>query len=166
MNALLEPQVINALYAASAAGVKVDLIVRGACALVPGQAGVSDNIRVVSAVGRFLEHSRIHWFQNDGVPDVRLSSADWMDRNFFRRVEICFPVLDDKLKKRIFSEGLAPYLRRDAGVWELDAQGNYQRQTRGDATAQERLLASFVKVSDPPHLRLKHARAILKRRKK
>ena len=166
MNALQEPQVINALYAASVAGVKIDLIVRGACALVPGQAGVSDNIRVVSAIGRFLEHSRIFWFENGGDPDVRLSSADWMDRNFFRRVEISFPVLDAKLKKRIYAEGLAPYLRRDAGVWELDSGGAYHCQTRGDATAQERLLASFVKVTDPPRLRLKRVRAALKRAKK
>ncbi len=166
MNALLEPQVINALYAASAAGVKVDLIVRGACALVPRQAGVSDNIRVVSAIGRFLEHSRIYWFENGGDADVRLASADWMDRNFFRRVEICFPILDEKWKKRIFAEGLAPYLRRDAGVWELDAGGTYQRQTRGDATAQEKLLATLVKAIDPPRLQLKRMRTLIKRGKK
>ena len=130
MNALLEPKVINALYAASSAGVKVDLIVRGACALVPGLPGVSENIRVVSAIGRFLEHSRIYWFENAGTPDVRLSSADWMDRNFFRRVEISFPVLDVKYQKRIYTEGLAPYLRRDAGVWVLNASGSYVKQVR------------------------------------
>ena len=166
MNALHEPQVINALYAASAVGVKVDLIVRGACALVPGQAGVSDNIRVVSAIGRFLEHSRIYWFENGGDPDVRLSSADWMDRNFFRRVEISFPVLDAKFKKRIFAEGLVPYLRRDAGAWQLDSKGNYHCQRRGEATAQERLLSSFVKIVEPPRLRLKRVREVLKRGKK
>jgi polyphosphate kinase len=158
--------VINALYAASTAGVKVDLIVRGACALVPGRAGLSENIRVVSAIGRFLEHSRIFWFENGGDPDVRLSSADWMDRNFFRRVEICFPVLDAKFKKRIFAEGLAPYLRRDAGVWELDDKGLYNRQARGEATAQERLLAALVKTVEPPRLRLKGMRSALKLRGK
>ncbi len=166
MNALQEPRVINALYAASAAGVKVDLIVRGACALVPGRAGLSENIRVVSAIGRFLEHSRIFWFENGGDHDVRLSSADWMDRNFFRRVEICFPILDAKFKKRIYTEGLAPYLRRDAGVWELDASGVYNRQSRGDASAQEGLLSTLVKTVEPPRLRLKGIRSALKLRRK
>lgn len=98
MNALLEPAVIQALYAASAAGVKINLIVRGACALRPGVPGLSENIRVRSIVGRFLEHSRIFYFLNGKQHNVYLASADWMSRNFFRRVEICFPVLDTHLK--------------------------------------------------------------------
>ena len=149
MNALLEPQVIGALYAASRAGVKVDLIVRGACALVPGLPGVSDNIRVVSAVGRFLEHSRVFMFQNGGATLVYLSSADWMDRNFFRRVEACFPVLDAALAKRVYDEGLAPYLRRDAGVWELDASGNYARKPT-EHPVQRRLLEQLTSARAAP----------------
>ena len=96
MNALLEPEIIDALYGASQAGVKVDLIVRGVCALKPGVEGLSENIRVRSIVGRFLEHSRVFYFRNDGADDVWLSSADWMDRNFFRRIELAFPVLDER----------------------------------------------------------------------
>ena len=165
MNSLLEPRVINALYAASRAGVQVDLIVRGACALVPGRPGLSERIRVVSAVGRFLEHSRIYWFENGGDADVRLSSADWMDRNFFRRVEIAFPVLNARLKKRVFTEGLAPYLRRDAGVWELDADGCYQKQAQANGGVQERLLELLVRAVPQPALKLKGMRAALKRKK-
>ena len=112
MNALLEPEIIAALYAASQAGVSIDLIVRGVCALRPGLPGVSENIRVRSVLGRFLEHSRVFYFHNDGAEDVYLSSADWMDRNFFRRIEICFPVLEPRLKKRVIREGLKPYLTR------------------------------------------------------
>ena len=166
MNSLLEPKLINALYAASAAGVKVDLIIRGACALVPGRTGLSENILVVSAIGRFLEHSRIYWFANNGSPEVRLSSADWMDRNFFRRVEICFPILDTHFKKRIHAEGLAPYLRRDAGVWELAPTGAYHQQPTGESTVQERLLGTLVKVTPAPRLKLKGMGAALKRRSK
>jgi polyphosphate kinase len=162
MNALLEPRVIGALYAASRAGVKVDLIVRGACALVPGLPGVSDNIRVVSAVGRFLEHSRVFMFHNNGETKVYLSSADWMDRNFFRRVEVCFPVLNKALAKRVFDEGLAPYLRRDAGVWQLDSGGNYNR--RASATpVQLRLLSQFAaRKAAPAAVRLRGMRKSLK----
>jgi polyphosphate kinase len=126
MNALLEPQTINALYEASKAGVEVDLIVRGVCALKPGIPGVSENIRVRSIVGRFLEHSRVFCFHNDGADDVYLSSADWMDRNFFRRVEISFPVLDAKLRKRVITEGLKPYLDDNFQAWEMDQDGQYK----------------------------------------
>ena len=127
MNALLEPHVIAALYAASQAGVKIDLIVRSVCALRPRVKGLSDNIRVRSIVGRFLEHSRIFYFHNDGDEQVYLSSADWMDRNFFRRIESAFPVLNPKLKKRVISEGLQAYLRDNTQAWEMDSQGNFTR---------------------------------------
>ncbi len=147
MNSLLEPQVIEALYRASAAGVKIDLIVRGVCALRPGVAGLSENIRVRSVVGRFLEHSRIFYFRNGGQERVMLSSADWMERNFFRRIELCFPVLDARLKKRVIGEGLTPYLRDNAQTWEMDGEGGYtRRKPAGGArgvrkVAQEELLA-------------------------
>jgi polyphosphate kinase len=127
MNALVEEAVIKALYAASQAGVKIDLIVRGACALRPGVKGVSDNIRVRSIVGRFLEHSRIWLFDNDGAEDVYLASADWMGRNLFRRIEVAFPVLDPALKARVVDEGLNPYLVDSHDAWELAADGSYVR---------------------------------------
>ena len=128
MNSLLEPETINALYEASQAGVKVDLIVRGVCALRPGVKGLSENIRVRSIIGRFLEHTRIFYFRNDLKHDVYLASADWMDRNFFRRVEVCFPILDGKLKKRVLEEGLKAYLRDNTQGWEMDSAGRYKRK--------------------------------------
>ncbi len=126
MNALLEPEIIAALYDASRAGVQIDLIVRGVCALRPGVPGVSDNIRVRSIIGRFLEHTRVFYFHNDGTQDIHLASADWMDRNFFRRVEISFPVLDPGLKQRVIDEGLKPYLEDNSQAWEMDQQGQYR----------------------------------------
>lgn len=128
MNALLDESVIRALYAASADGVKIDLIVRGACGLKPGVTGLSENIRVRSIVGRFLEHSRIYYFRNDLAHDVYLSSADWMNRNLFRRIEVAFPVLDKALKKRVIAEGLEPYLKDNTNTWELDSDGMYQKR--------------------------------------
>jgi polyphosphate kinase len=126
MNALTDEATINALYAASQAGVKIDLIVRGACALRPGVKGLSDHIRVRSIVGRFLEHHRIYYFRNRGAPQVFLSSADWMGRNLFRRIEIAWPVLDAKLRKRVIDEGLMPYLDDRHDAWTLGPNGNYR----------------------------------------
>jgi polyphosphate kinase len=126
MNALLEPQVIAALYEASRAGVEIDLIVRGVCALRPGIPDCSHNIRVRSVIGRFLEHTRVFYFESGGAQDVYLSSADWMPRNFFRRVEICFPVLDPKLKKRVIEEGLLTYLEDAVQAWEMNDDGTYR----------------------------------------
>ncbi|HZZ95326.1 MAG TPA: polyphosphate kinase 1 [Usitatibacter sp.] len=142
MNALLEPQTIEALYKASQAGVKVDLIVRGVCALRPGVPKLSENIRVRSVVGRFLEHSRIFHFRNGGKPRVYLSSADWMDRNFFRRIEICVPVLDAKLQKRVMEEGLKPYLEDNTQAWDMGPDGSYKRAKapRGKAKSAQLLL--------------------------
>lgn len=128
MNALLDESVIRALYAASVDGVKIDLIVRGACALRPGVPGLSENIRVRSIVGRFLEHSRIFYFRNDLAHDVYLASADWMNRNLFRRIEVAFPVLNKGLKKRVIAEGLNPYLKDNVNAWELDGEGCYHRR--------------------------------------
>ncbi|MGH8850482.1 MAG: polyphosphate kinase 1 [Casimicrobiaceae bacterium] len=129
MNGLLEEAVIKALYGASQAGVKIDLVVRGACALRPGVKGFSDNIRVRSIVGRFLEHPRIWYFRNGGSEDVYLSSADWMGRNLFRRIEVAFPVLDPALKARVIAEGLESCFEDNCGAWDLGADGNY-RQAR------------------------------------
>jgi polyphosphate kinase len=131
MNALVDEEVILALYDASSAGVKIDLIVRGACALRPGVAGLSENIRVRSVVGRFLEHTRIYYFHDDGRRMVYLSSADWMRRNLQRRVEVAFPVLDEALKRRVVEEGLDPYLRENDNAWELDSDGRYRRVKPG-----------------------------------
>ena len=128
MNSLLDAQIICALYEASAAGVKIDLIVRGVCALRPGIPNVSENIRVRSVIDRFLEHSRIFYFHNDGKQDVYLSSADWMDRNFFRRIEVCFPVLNTRLKRRIINEGLKIYLKDNCQAWEMNKDGEYSRK--------------------------------------
>jgi polyphosphate kinase len=150
MNALVEPQVIQALYAASRAGVRIDLIVRGVCALTPGVPGVSDNIRVRSVIGRFLEHTRIFWFHNDGADDVYLASADWMHRNLFRRIEVAFPLLNARLKKRVIREGLEPYLKDNTQAWEMAPSGEYVRRTprRGKPySAQQALLAELAKAT-------------------
>lgn len=127
MNALNEPQVIRALYTAAQAGVQIDLIVRGACTLRPGVEGVSENIRVRSIVGRFLEHSRVYWFGNNGAPELFCASADWLERNLLRRVETCFPVLDTDLSKRIYREVLQNYLDDNLNAWELRADGRYDK---------------------------------------
>jgi len=147
MNALIDESVIRALYAASRSGVKIDLIVRGACTLRPGVPGLSDNIRVRSIVGRFLEHTRIYYFRNDLKHDIYLSSADWMARNLFRRIEVAFPVVDKTLKRRILTEGLKPYLKDNTNAWELRADGTYlRRRPRKKQTAfsaQQYLLESL-----------------------
>jgi polyphosphate kinase len=114
--------------------VKIDLIVRGACALRPGVKGLSENIRVRSVIGRFLEHSRVFWFRNGGADDVYLSSADWLGRNLFRRIEIAWPVLDPALKRRVIDEGLKRYLDDTANAWRLRPDGDY-RAPAGTAQA-------------------------------
>ncbi|MGH8679867.1 MAG: polyphosphate kinase 1 [Burkholderiales bacterium] len=126
MKALLEPEIIAALYEASKAGVQIDLIVRGVCALRPGIAGVSENIRVRSIVGRFLEHHRAFYFRHADA--VYLASADWMDRNFFRRIEVCFPLLDPKLKQRVVDEALKASLADNVQAWEMDCDGHYSQR--------------------------------------
>ena len=128
MNSLLESEVIDALYEASKAGVEIDLIIRGVCALRPGVPGLSENIRVRSIIGRFLEHHRIFYFLAGGKETVYLSSADWMERNFFKRIELAFPILDPKLKKRVITEGLKFYLADNQQGWEMSSQGAYQRR--------------------------------------
>ncbi len=147
MNALNEPQVVRALYAASQAGVQIDLVVRGACTLRPGVPGVSDNIRVRSIVGRFLEHSRVYWFGNDGAPETWCASADWLERNLLRRVETCFPILDPAIAARVYREALQTYLDDNTNAWELQADGSYVQVSPADGelphSAQSALLAGI-----------------------
>ena len=125
MNSLADPRVIRALYRASQAGVEIDLIVRGICCLRAGVPGVSDNIRVRSIVGRFLEHTRVYYFRNNGSEEVYLSSADWMPRNFLRRVETMFPIEDPRLKRRIIEETLELHLKDDCQARTLNPDGSY-----------------------------------------
>ncbi|PJX26055.1 polyphosphate kinase 1 [Advenella sp. S44] len=127
MNSLLEIEVINALYKASQAGVRIELIVRGVCALRSGVPGLSENIRVRSIVGRFLEHSRVFYFYADGQEQVYLSSADWMARNFFRRVEVAFPILNPVLKKRVINESFIFPLKDNVLSWEQKPSSEYER---------------------------------------
>jgi polyphosphate kinase len=153
MNSLVDPQAIEALYRASGAGVKIDLIVRGVCALRPGIPGVSENIRVRSIVGRFLEHSRVFYFDNDGRSELYLSSADWMERNFFRRVEIAFPVLHRSHRERILRD-LDTYLWDNVQAWDLRRDGTYRQLTPGSeppVNAQAELLESYA-VGAPNYL--------------
>lgn len=150
MNALVEPEAIRALYRASCAGTQVELIVRGVCALRPGIAGLSENIRVRSVVGRFLEHSRVFYFENDGDPELYCSSADWMGRNFFRRVEIAFPVRRPELQARIMRD-LETYLWDNTQAWVLDADAQYLRLQPGSeppVSAQAELLETYT--ASPP----------------
>ncbi len=145
MNALSDPQMIRALYRASQAGVLVDLVVRGICCLRPGLPGVSENIRVRSLVGRFLEHHRIVYFLAGGAERVYLSSADWMGRNLYRRVETAFPIEDPRLKARVLREGLELALADNCQAWILAPDGTYGRATppEGEArlSCQDRLVA-------------------------
>ncbi len=145
MNALVEPRSIEALYRASCAGVEIDLIVRGVCALRPGVPGLSENIRVRSIIGRFLEHSRVFYFENGGQGELYCSSADWMERNFFRRVEVAFPVLRPSHRARILRD-LETYLWDNTQAWLLDREGAYRRCTPGNepvVVAQQELLDTY-----------------------
>ncbi len=140
MNALIDPETIRVLYRASQAGVKVDLIVRGLCALRPGIEGVSENIRVISVIGRFLEHTRVFYFEHGGEPLMYISSADWMQRNFFDRVETCIPIEDQTLRDSVMRD-MKLYLD-DTAAWELNSDGGYERRKGGrrPRIAQDRLL--------------------------
>jgi polyphosphate kinase len=145
VNALIEPQIIDALYRASAAGVKVDLIVRGICSLRPGIPGLSENIQVRSIVGRFLEHSRVYYFRNNGKEEFFCSSADWMDRNFFRRTETCFPIRQRPLKERLKAD-LELFLADNCQAWRMNGDGSYEKLQPGDdkpVSAQQTLLADL-----------------------
>jgi polyphosphate kinase len=153
VNALVDPPVIQALYRASQAGVEIDLIVRGQCALVPGLRGVSSRIRVRSVVGRFLEHSRIFYFENGGEPEIYLGSADWMQRNLYERVEVLFPVKDAELRRRIAEEILPLYLADTRTARVLGSDGKFARARAGrnghGISVQEQLMRAAQRADSP-----------------
>jgi polyphosphate kinase len=126
MNALVDPAIIALLYEASQAGVVIELVIRGMCCLRPGLAGISETIRVVSVIGRFLEHSRLFWFGNGGQAEVFIGSADWMPRNLDRRVEAVTPIEEAHLMKEL--EGLLDLYLNDSDAWHMQADGTYARQ--------------------------------------
>jgi polyphosphate kinase len=143
INALTDPQLMHALIEASTAGASIDLIVRGACMLPPGVPGRTENIRVRSVIGRFLEHTRVLYFRwGEGEDDevLYLSSADWMSRNMFRRIELAWPVRDAALRQRIIDEALVPYLHDKRDAWVLDSSGRYKRVSETGASAQRALM--------------------------
>lgn len=149
LNALVEPQIIQALYAAARDGVEIDLIVRGMCALRPGIPGISDRIRVRSIIGRFLEHTRAYCFHNGGRQEVYLSSADWMERNFFRRVEVAFPLLSADIRKRVLAD-LDAYLRDNSNAWLMQSDGSFirlQPDKEPPFSAQQALLEALAQQS-------------------
>ncbi|HEY2321375.1 MAG TPA: polyphosphate kinase 1, partial [Thermoanaerobaculia bacterium] len=127
MNALVDANIVGALYVASAAGVKIDLMIRGICCLVPGVPGLSENIRVTSVVDRFLEHARVFRFENGGASEIWISSGDWMPRNFIRRIEVTFPIKSESIKRRIEEQIIPISLADNVKGWFLDAEGKYHR---------------------------------------
>src|SRR5205085_11915430 len=147
INGLLEPAVVQALYRASQAGVKIDLVCRGICALRPGLPGVSDDVRVVSIVDRFLEHSRIFLFGNGGSPEVYIGSADWMDRNLSRRVEVVWPVEQPDLKQRLIDEILATSLADNVKSRELLPDGSYRRISPPAGQSRVRSQERFLEIA-------------------
>jgi polyphosphate kinase len=146
MNTLTDEPLIRALLAAGQKGVKIDLIVRGACTLPAGVPGVSDHIRVRSIIGRFLEHSRVFYFRMGKEEQLYLSSADWMNRNMLRRIELAWPVTDPVLRQRLIDECLVAYQLDDRDAWELQASGRYERvqpTVWPGKSAQEALMRKF-----------------------
>ncbi|MCX8156034.1 MAG: polyphosphate kinase 1 [Verrucomicrobiae bacterium] len=164
MNALVDKEVIDALYEASQAGVEVELIVRGICCLRPGLPGISERIRVRSIVDRFLEHSRVFYFENACQPEVYLSSADWMPRNFYKRIEVMWPVEDGNLRERIIQEILALPLRDNVKASVLLPDGQYQRASRAPGEAAHRSQMEFIErateaekqAAAPPRVKSKY----------
>jgi polyphosphate kinase len=152
MNGLSDPDIVNALVRASQDGVKVDLVVRGVCTLRPGVPGVSDGITIVCAMGRFLEHSRIFHFANDGADEYFIGSADLRPRNLRRRVELVVPVLDPD--NRLELDQLLDKYLKDPSAWVLGADGSYVRRRAGDRSAQDVILSEakdllFQRHADP-----------------
>ena len=147
MNGLMDPEIIRDLYRASQAGVQIDLIVRGICCLRPGLKGISDNIRVYSIIGRFLEHSRIFYFANGGDMEIWMGSADWMNRNLRGRVEVVFPVEDEELKRRTYRELVELCLSDRLKCRQLDAEGRYTRRTARNGEAQVNLQEALMQIA-------------------
>jgi polyphosphate kinase len=151
MNSLTDQSLAKDLVRAGQSGVKIDLIVRGACILPAQIPGFTDNIRVRSIIGRFLEHSRVFYFRSGDKEDLYLSSADWMNRNMMRRIEIAWPVLDVKLRQRIIDECLVAYLYDSADAWLLNSEGSYLRQPFAESSkglsAQTELMKKFRKAN-------------------
>ena len=143
VNGLTDKSIIQALYAASQVGVKITLLIRGICCLRPGVKDVSDNIRVISIVGRFLEHHRIYYFSHGDEEEVYGSSADLMERNLYHRIEIMFPILDEACKKRIKTEILSNYIKDNCDAWELKSNGQYKRLHQCTHSAQKKLIERF-----------------------
>ena len=162
LNALVDSAAIDALYRASKAGVKIGLQIRGICCLVPGVPGVSETVSVVSVIDRFLEHSRIFRFENGGAPEFFLSSGDWMPRNFLRRVETTFPILDPALRKRIEEQILPIGLADNVKAWTLDAEGKYHRRTPGDEPAR-RSQDQFIAIARAEAVGLEPYEEIIRR---
>jgi polyphosphate kinase len=150
LNALVDPQIIAALYAASQAGVEIDLIIRGICCLRPGVKGVSERIRVRSIVDRFLEHSRIVYFENACQPEIFAGSADWMPRNFFRRIEVVFPIEDGNLRERIRGQLLETILKDDVKARFLRVDGSYTRARLPRHQAVHRSQCEFIHAAETP----------------
>ncbi len=144
VNGLTESHIIRALYLASQHGVMITLFIRGACCLRPGIPGISENIRVLSVVGRFLEHHRVYYFQYDETEDYYCSSSDLMERNLYARIEIMFPILQESCQKRIKEEIFKNYTRDNKNTWEMQADGSYKPIREGDFSAQEKLIAMFT----------------------
>jgi len=159
MNSLVDEDLIRALYEASRAGVRIRLNVRGICCLRPGVKGVSENIRVTSIVGRFLEHGRIYYFHNGGDEEVYLGSADLMPRNFDHRVEVLFPVLDPRLKRRVIDDVMEVHLADNVKAREMRSDGTYQRVApkRGAThiNSQQRMLDQRARRAPPQDGRTK-----------
>jgi polyphosphate kinase len=147
MNSLVDGEVIEALYRASQAGVKIDLVIRGICCLRPGVPGISENIRVRSILDRFLEHSRIFWWKNGGEDLLYLSSADWMPRNLNRRIECCFPVLDAALARRVTEEMLPVELADNTFAWELGPDGAYVPLAPAEGERPRRAQQEFIEAA-------------------
>jgi polyphosphate kinase len=159
LNGLLEPAVVKALYAASQAGVRIDIVCRGICALRPGLPGISENIRVTSIVDRFLEHSRVFYFENAGDPEVYIGSADWMDRNLTRRVEVVFPVEQADLKTRLIDEILRLSLADNVKARELQPDGTYKRVRPKEGEPAVRSQQRFLELAEAATERMQSAQA-------
>jgi polyphosphate kinase len=161
MNSIVDADVIGALYSASQAGVEIDLLVRGICCLRPGVRGVSENIRVLAVVDRYLEHSRIFCFGNGGSEEVYLSSADWMPRNFRRRVELMWPVLDEGLKRRVIDEVLGTMLADGVKSWSLQSDGSYERHTPHGADGSDKPVRSQLRFMEIARERARDSELLL-----